>query len=141
MADVTITLLRTKLHRPPVRPPVTHDLVSRPYLLKQLNRGLDRNLTLVSAPVGFGKTTLISSWLDAVSGDCRPQLPATWLSLDEHDSDLTVFLHYLVAAVRPERRSRHVVAGPLFASVIGVLQLVLHDPVVAFRRGDSEIPV
>ena len=87
MADVTITLLRTKLHRPPV----THDLVSRPYLLKQLNRGLDRNLTLVSAPAGFGKTTLISSWLDAVSGDCRPPLPATWLSLDEHDSDLTVF--------------------------------------------------
>jgi ATP/maltotriose-dependent transcriptional regulator MalT len=44
---------RTKVHRPPV----THDLVSRPYLLKQLSRGLDRNLTLVSAPVGFGKMT------------------------------------------------------------------------------------
>ena len=53
------TLLRMKLYIPPVRP----ELVLRPRLVKRLNAGLNRKLTLVSAPAGFGKTTLLSEWV------------------------------------------------------------------------------
>ncbi|MFQ5812728.1 MAG: hypothetical protein ACE5I2_06000 [Anaerolineae bacterium] len=53
---MTTPLLTTKLYIPPVRP----ELVSRPRLIEQLNAGLHRKLTLVSAPAGFGKTTLLS---------------------------------------------------------------------------------
>ena len=82
-------LLKTKLHIPPARP----NLVARPRLIERLNDGLTRPLTLVSAPPGFGKTTLITAWLE-------PQpLPAAWLSIDERDNDLARFLMYLVAAL------------------------------------------
>ena len=54
------TLLRTKLHKPQVRP----DWVRRPRLVERLNQGLDRKLTLVSAPAGYGKTTLLAQWLE-----------------------------------------------------------------------------
>ena len=58
-------LLQTKLYIPPARP----ELVSRPRLIEQLNAGLHRKLTLISAPAGFGKTTLLSEW---VAGCKRP---------------------------------------------------------------------
>src|SRR6266851_838508 len=83
-------ILATKLYIPPPRPSV----VSRPRLLDRLNEGLYRKLTLISAPAGFGKTTLVSQWL---AGGARP---AAWLSLDEGENDLTRFLTYLVAAVQ-----------------------------------------
>ncbi len=83
-------LLATKLYIPPVRP----ELVSRPRLIERLNAGLDRKLTLVSAPAGFGKTTLLSAWVAGI--DRR----AAWLSLDEGDNDLNRFLIYLVAALQ-----------------------------------------
>ena len=57
------SLLATKLYVPPTRP----ELVSRPRLLERLNAGLGRKLTLISAPAGFGKTTLVASWLEAES--------------------------------------------------------------------------
>ena len=62
-------LLTTKLYIPPVRP----NLVPRPRLIERLNEGLDRKLTLISAPAGFGKTTLVSEWINAVvrSRECR----------------------------------------------------------------------
>jgi len=69
-------------------------VVSRPRLLERLNEGLHRKLILISAPAGFGKTTLVSQWL---AGGARP---AAWLSLDEGENDLTRFLTYLVAAVQ-----------------------------------------
>jgi ATP/maltotriose-dependent transcriptional regulator MalT len=53
------SLLATKLYIPPIRP----ELVSRPRLIERLNEGLYRKLTLVSAPAGFGKTTLVSEWV------------------------------------------------------------------------------
>ena len=68
----------------------------RPRLIERLNESLHRTpgVTLISAPAGFGKTTLISEW---VAGCERP---VAWLSLDEGDSDLTRFLTYLVAALQ-----------------------------------------
>jgi LuxR family maltose regulon positive regulatory protein len=94
-----VGLLKAKLHRPRV----TRDLVVRPRLLELLDHGLDGRLTLVSAPAGFGKTTLISSWLAGMAA-AREENPATpsaaWLSLDEQDSDLVVFVRYFIAALR-----------------------------------------
>ena len=83
-------ILTTKLYVPPPRP----HAVLRPRLTGRLNEGLHRKLTLISAPAGFGKTTLLGEW---VAGCERP---AAWLSLDEADSDPTRFLSYLVAALQ-----------------------------------------
>jgi LuxR family maltose regulon positive regulatory protein len=83
-------LLRTKLYIPPVRP----ELVPRPRLVERLNAGLDRKLTLISAPAGYGKTTLLSEW---TAGCGRP---VAWLSLDESDNDPRRFWTYLVAALQ-----------------------------------------
>jgi len=69
-------------------------MVSRPRLLARLNEGLHRKLILISAPAGFGKTTLISEWLAAC------ERPAAWLSLDAGESDPIRFLTYLVAALQ-----------------------------------------
>src|SRR5689334_9146944 len=83
-------ILATKLYIPPPPPRV----VLRPRLVERLNEGLHRKLTLISAPAGFGKTTLVSEWL---AGGTRP---AAWLSLDEGENDPTRFLTYLVAALQ-----------------------------------------
>ena len=80
----------TKLNRPRI----AGDVVRRARVRAHLERSLDRPLTLVCAPAGYGKTTLLSDWL-ADSG-----YPYAWLSLDEGDSDLGAFLGYLVAASR-----------------------------------------
>ncbi|MCP4376012.1 MAG: hypothetical protein GY794_07545, partial [bacterium] len=85
-----IDIIRTKLHRPPV----TKDLVPRTALLNQLDRYRQRPLTLVSAPAGYGKSTLASSWLDTC------ECPGAWVSLDADDSDLRGFLTYLAAAIQ-----------------------------------------
>jgi len=91
-------LLATKLYIPPLR----RNFVPRPRLLERLNEGLHRRLLLVSAPAGFGKTTLLSEWLTRrerwTSGDDR--LPsAAWLSLDAEDNELARFFSYLIAAL------------------------------------------
>jgi LuxR family maltose regulon positive regulatory protein len=85
-----LTLIRTKM-QPPRLP---SDLINRRRLLDRLQAGLDRKVTLISAQAGAGKTTLLGQWLD----EC-PQ-PSAWLSLDEHDNDLIVFVSYLVGAIR-----------------------------------------
>jgi LuxR family maltose regulon positive regulatory protein len=85
-------ILATKLLIPPPRP----NLVPRARLLTLLDEGLrqGRRLTLVAAPAGFGKTTLVSAWLSGLDR------PASWLSLDESDNDPARFLAYLVAALQ-----------------------------------------
>jgi LuxR family maltose regulon positive regulatory protein len=85
-------ILTTKLFVPPPRP----NLVPRPHLIERLNEGLARGckLTLISAPAGFGKTTLISEWVS------EGKRPAVWLSLDEADNDPKRFIAYLVAALQ-----------------------------------------
>ncbi len=82
-------LLQTKLYRPPI--PADH--VSRTRLKARLEKNLDRPVALVTAPAGYGKSTLVSYWLEDSAR------PSTWLSLDEADNDLHLFLSYVVAAV------------------------------------------
>src|SRR6266568_1135877 len=82
--------LLTKLHVPRPR---TH-LVPRSHLVGRLQQGAERALTLVSAPAGFGKTTLLAQWL-AESGT-----PVAWLSVEAEDNDPTRFLSYLIAALQ-----------------------------------------
>ena len=89
-------LLTTKLYVPPAR----QKLVPRPRLIEQLDEGLTRKLILLSAPAGFGKTTLLSGWIHAERpADVRPRV--SWLSLDAADNDPVRFLAYLVAAAQP----------------------------------------
>ena len=88
--QVSSPILTTKLYIPPTRP----ELVSRSRLIERLNEGLHRKLTLVSAPAGFGKTTLVSDWLRQLD------VPTAWISLDESDQDPVRFLTYVVAALR-----------------------------------------
>ncbi|RIK29030.1 MAG: hypothetical protein DCC56_14300 [Anaerolineae bacterium] len=85
-----IELLTTKLFIPRPR----KNLVSRPRLVERLNAGLDKKLTLITAPAGFGKTTLLSEWI--------PQSPrcVTWLSLDASDNDPVKFLAYFVKSLQ-----------------------------------------
>jgi len=98
-------ILATKLYIPRLRP----NVVIRPRLLERLNEGLHRNLILISAPAGFGKTTLVSEWVEGI------EQPTAWLSLGEGDNDPTRFLTYLVAALQT-------IATTLGEGVLGVLQ-------------------
>ncbi len=86
---MSVPTFSTKLYVPPTRA----ELVPRRRLLERLDQGLSRKLTLVSAPAGYGKTTLLADWVE------RCGLPAAWISLDEGDNDLAHFLAYLAAAL------------------------------------------
>jgi LuxR family maltose regulon positive regulatory protein len=88
--EYTTPLIQTKLHRPRI----DEDIVSRPRLIEQINRGLERPLTLISAPAGFGKTTLLSAWLQ------EQDIQSSWISLDENDDDPRIFLLYFVTAIQ-----------------------------------------
>lgn len=90
---MTESLLTTKLYIPRPVP----NLVPRPRLSKQLEEGIGRKLTLISAPAGFGKTTLLSEWRMTRPGR---KWPVGWISLDEGDNDPVLFFSYLVAALR-----------------------------------------
>ena len=87
---MTLPILATKLYIPPPRP----NLVIRPRLIERLNESKLCRLTLISAPAGFGKTTLVSEW----AAVCDQKV--AWLSLDKEDNDLTRFLTYFVAALQ-----------------------------------------
>jgi LuxR family maltose regulon positive regulatory protein len=98
-------ILATKLYVPPPRP----ELVLRPRLIERLDESLHRRLILVSAPAGFGKTTLLGEWITGC------EKPAAWLSLDEGDNDPTRFLAYLITALRT-------VVADVGEGVLGMLQ-------------------
>src|SRR5713226_3132990 len=104
-------ILATKLYLPRLRP----NVVSRPRLIARLNEGLHRKLTLIAAPAGFGKTTLVSAWVEGI------EQPTAWLSLDEGENDPARFLAYLVAALQT-------IAATLGEGVLGVLQSLQPPP-------------
>ena len=95
-------LLQTKLYIPASRP----FLVPRPRLIEKLNAGLHGKLTLICAPAGFGKTTLIAEWGNGNAesftnpGSKIQNSKLGWLSLDEHDNDPARFLTYFIAAIQ-----------------------------------------
>src|SRR5215471_9077960 len=89
-------LLPTKLVAPPPRP----QLISRPRLLRRLAGALHQPLTLITAPAGFGKTTLISAWRAA----CPDRPLFAWLSLDEADDEPVRFCSYVLAALQRVHR-------------------------------------
>jgi LuxR family transcriptional regulator, maltose regulon positive regulatory protein len=96
-------ILATKLYIPPSRPKA----VLRPRLIERLNeglrqsRGFGRKLTLISAPAGFGKTTLVSEWVsERMKAEGLPLTKTAWLSLDPGDNNLVRFLTYLIAALQ-----------------------------------------
>jgi LuxR family transcriptional regulator, maltose regulon positive regulatory protein len=89
---VEASLLATKTVIPPARP----RLVSRPRLIERLQEGLGYDLVLVSAPAGFGKTTLVSEW----AREDRLHVRICWLSLDEADSDPVRFFEYLILTLQ-----------------------------------------
>ena len=93
---MTSQLLKTKLYLPRC----DHGATPRPRLMRLLDEGLSARLTLVSAPAGFGKTTLLAQWLQR-SGDGGPaRPPVAWVSLDARDSDPGTFWSYVLTALQ-----------------------------------------
>src|SRR2546421_10583130 len=105
---MSTSILATKLYIPRLRP----NVALRPRLIERLNEDLHRKLTLIAAPAGFGKTTLVSAWVEGIE---RPRARTAWLSLDEGDNDPARFLAYLVAALQT-------IAANIGEGVLGVLQ-------------------
>ena len=129
-------MLLTKLHIPPVR----NNIVHRSELFESLNKGLSRKLILVSAPAGFGKTTVVSDWIG------QNNIPAAWFSLDNGDNDPVDFLSYIISGIQsihttfgqgalkllnsPNRPSGESIAGLLINDILNINQnflLVLED--------------
>lgn len=86
----THRLIRTKLYVPRVHP----DVVDRPRLIRKLDEARQAKLALVTAPAGYGKTTLLAKWAE------QSGLPVAWVSLDDRDNDPTIFWTYFVAALQ-----------------------------------------
>lgn len=83
-------MLLTKIHIPHVG----NNIVHRSDLYERLNIGLSRKLILISAPAGFGKTTIVSDWID------QNKIPAAWFSLDKMDNDPADFLRYIISGIQ-----------------------------------------
>ena len=134
-AQASLGLVRTKFYRPAL----PGDFVDRPRLIDQLNRGLDRPLTLVSAPAGFGKSILVSAWLNTCAR------PSAWLALDESVDDLGVFLPYFLTAIQTIapaalQRTQALLTGfslpaieVLAGSLINELDEIEHDFVIVLE--------
>ncbi len=128
-------LLRTKLHRPRL----SEDLVPRPRLLEWMRCEPDRQLTLISAPAGYGKTTLLCQWLEAC-----PQASA-WLSLDEGDNDLPFFVRYLVEAIQTVfadacPRTLELLQAPQLPSLDHLAAVLINEMVELFEHRSPEDP-
>jgi LuxR family maltose regulon positive regulatory protein len=115
-------LLTTKLYIPPLRA----DLVPRPHLYKLLDEGLTSKLTLIAAPTGFGKSTLVIGWLSETGQS------VAWLSIDPGDNDPVRFWTYLIAAIQtihPEigLEARQIVSAPQLRSTEPVVISLIND--------------
>src|SRR5437868_2717457 len=121
----TDPLLATKLHIPRPRPQLVH----RPRLIQRLQQSLQRPLTLLSAPAGFGKSTLLADWLASCA------IPVVWLSLEPSDNEPIRFLSSLIAALQtcdPQLETRlQALLHPLHSpSLEAMLAVLLNEPAV-----------
>jgi len=115
-------MLLTKLHIPLAGINIIH----RSTLFERLNSGLSRKLIIVSAPAGYGKTTLLSDWI------AHDKIPAAWLSLDNGDNDPTVFLSYVIAGIQtihPKfgQSAMRLLNSPNSPSVESIASLLIND--------------
>jgi len=115
-------LLTTKLYIPQL----SIDLVPRPRLYERLEEGLMRKVTLVAAPAGFGKSTLVTGWL------AENQCNAAWLSLDDGDNDPVKFWTYLIAAIQTIYQevggeARQIVSAPQLRNIEPVVISLIND--------------
>lgn len=115
-------MLLTKLHIPPAGINIVH----RSTLFERLNSGLSRKLIIVSAPAGYGKTTLISDWLN------QNKIPAAWLSLDCGDNDPATFLSYLIKGIQSihlefGQSALKLINSPNSPSVESIASLLIND--------------
>ena len=115
-------MLLTKLHIPPAGNNVVH----RSELFEKLNSGLSKKLILVSAPAGYGKTTLISDWIS------QNKIPAAWLSLDNGDNDPAVFLSYVISGIQTIEKkfgqsALRLLNSPNSPSVESITSLLIND--------------
>src|SRR2546421_6227090 len=129
-SDSLNTLLAIKLHTPLPR----MQLVRRSHLIERLQEGMTGPLTLVSAPAGFGKTTLLAQWL------VESSMPVAWLSLEPEDNEPVRFLSYLIAALQTLDPSVGTMAFTLLhtpqpAAPETVLTLLTNDVVSRERDG------
>lgn len=115
-------MLLTKLHIPPAGINVVH----RPAQFEQLNSGLQGKLILVSAPAGYGKTTLLSDWIN------QNKIPAAWLSLDTSDNDPTIFLSYVISGIQTIQQefgqsALRLLSSPNSPSVESIASMLIND--------------
>ncbi len=115
-------MLLTKLHIP-----VSGDnLVQRLNLFEKLNEGLKRKLILISAPAGFGKTTVVSHWINKYS------IPTAWFSIDTNDNDIVDFLSYIISGIQNiddgfGKRAMEVLKSPTPPSSESIINLLIND--------------
>jgi LuxR family transcriptional regulator, maltose regulon positive regulatory protein len=119
-----LPLLNSKFTFPVARA----NLVHRPRLVQKLVSGLKGPVTLIAAPAGYGKTTLISEW----RAGAGPQAPAAWLSLDNEDNDPARFLMYWTASielVKPDlvRQTRVLLQNPQLPDIEAILTSLIHE--------------
>jgi LuxR family maltose regulon positive regulatory protein len=121
--------LATKLYLPPAR----QTLVGRPRLIEQLNEGLKGRLTLISAPAGFGKTSLVTAWRQ------QSETPLAWVSLDEGDNEPARFLDYLLGALQTVEQSlARETSGLLQAATSPPLKAVLTSLLYEVNESEAE---
>jgi len=129
-------ILTTKLSIPPRRP----DWVARPRLIERLDQGLNHKLTLISAPAGFGKTTLIASWLHNLSERQQLAPRVAWLSLEEDDNDPARFLTHFIAALQKIDRAagqtaRQFLETPHIPQLNHLMTLLINDLAALPQQG------
>lgn len=98
MSEATLfndQLLATKF----LVPSASHSLIARPQLTSLLDQSLQRKLTLISAPAGFGKTTLLASWVQSLQQEHLEVPRVAWVSLDEGDNEPVLFWTYVLTAL------------------------------------------
>lgn len=115
-------MLLTKLHIPPAG----NNTVHRSELFEKLNTGLSRKLILISAPAGFGKTTVVSDWIE------QNKIPTAWFSIDKADNDPVEFLNYIIAGIKSihstfGQTATGLLNSPSKPSIQSIVSLLIND--------------